>query len=122
MGHGPRAIEAAQAGEPATDARRKLSGGLAYAALGYAYMKQKNAAGTPNAAAALPELRHAALLLKENRNAVAPILYELGRAYSILRRYDEAKPVLAEASAVPGPAQAAARALLSKVSNARHPR
>ena len=117
-----RAIDAANADDPATDARRKLSGGLAYAALGYAYMKQKNSAGTPNAAAAVPELRHAALLLKENRNAVAPILYELGRAYSILRRYDEAKPVLAEASVVPGPAQAAARELLSKIMNARQPR
>ena len=117
-----RAIDVANADDPAADARHKLSGGLAYAAMGYAYMKQKNAAGTPNATAAIPELRHAALLLKDNRTAAAPILYELGRAYSLLRRYDEAKPVLVEASAVPGPAQSAARELLSKIVNARQPR
>ena len=117
-----KAIDVAHADDADADARHKLSGGFAYAALGYAYMKQKNAAGAPNAGAAIPELRHAALLLKKDRNAVAPVLYELGRAYSIMRRYDEAKPVLNEAAAVPGPAQAPARELLAKIMSARQPR
>jgi hypothetical protein len=115
-----RAIDVANADDASADAQHKLSGGLAYAAVGYAYMKQKNEAGVPNAGAAIPELKHAAVLLKDNRNACAPILYELGRAYATLRRYDEAKAVLGEASQVPGPAQAPARELLSKILTARH--
>lgn len=115
-----RAVEVADPDGASADAQRKLSGGFAYAALGYAYMKQKNDAGVPNAAAAIPELKHAALLLKDNRNAAAPIFYELGRACATLRRFDEARAALNQAAAVPGPAQEPARILLAKLPAAHH--
>ena len=82
--------------------------------MGSALIKQKREA------AAVPELRHGISLLKENRAAAAPLQFELGRAYAILRRYEEAKPVLTEAASVAGPAQAAARDLLNKIVEARH--
>ena len=115
-----RAIDVAKADDMNVDPQRKLSGGLAYAALGYAYMKQKNEAGVPNATAAIPELKHAAVLLKDNRNACAPVLYELGRAYATLRHYEEAKAMLSQAAEIPGPAQAPSRDLLSKIVAAHH--
>lgn len=114
-----RAVEVANPDDAAADAQRRLSGGLGYAALGYAYMKQKNEAGVPNASAAIPELKHAALLLKENRSAAAPVLYELGRACATLHRYEEARAALNEAAAVPGPAQEPARTLLAKLPASR---
>ena len=109
-----QALALAKADDPAADTSRKLSAGFAYGAMGSALIKQKREA------AAVPELRHGISLLKENRAAAAPLQFELGRAYAILRRYEEAKPVLTEAASVPGPAQAAARDLLNKIVEARH--
>src|SRR5256885_2589351 len=109
-----KALAIANADDPSADTSRKLSAGFAYGAMGSALIKQKREA------AAVPELRHGISLLKENRAAAAPLMFELGRAYAILRRYAEAKPVLTEAASVPGPAQALARDLLNKIVEARH--
>ena len=114
INYAQQALAVAKADDPAADTSRKLSAGFAYGAMGSALIKQKRES------AAVPELRHGISLLKENRAAAAPLQFELGRAYAILRRYEEAKPVLTEAASVPGPAQAAARDLLNKIVEARH--
>jgi len=65
---------------------------MAHSVLGYAYIKQDKTA------AAIPELRAAAGLLKgldEQQYSIA--LYRLGFAYAKLSRVNEAREVLAEA-------------------------
>ncbi len=109
-----RAIAAAKADAPDADRTRKLSGGVAYSTLGYAYMKQEKTA------AAVPELKAATELLKgvdDQQYAVA--LYRLGFAYAKLNHVSEARAVLMEAAKIPGPVQPLSQDLLSKVNAAR---
>jgi tetratricopeptide (TPR) repeat protein len=109
-----RAITAAKADAPDADRTRKLSGGVAHSTLGYAYMKQEKTA------AAIPELKSAAVLLKgvdDQQYAVA--LYRLGYAYAKLSHNTEAREVLIEAAKIPGPVQPLSQDLLAKVNAAR---
>src|SRR5258707_4439775 len=81
-----RAVVAAKADAPDADRTRKLSAGVAHSTLGYAYMKQEKTA------AAIPELKSAAALLKgvdDQQYAVA--LYRLGYAYAKLSHNTEAR-------------------------------
>jgi tetratricopeptide (TPR) repeat protein len=109
-----RAVVAAKADAPDADRSRKLSGGVAYSTLGYAYMKQEKTV------AAIPELKSATALLKgadDQQYAVA--LYRLGYAYAKLSHNTEAREVLVEAAKIPGPVQPLSQDLLAKVNAAR---
>jgi len=109
-----RAIAAAQADAPDADRAHKLSGGVAHSTLGYAYMKQEKTA------AAIPELKSAAALLKgvdDQQYAVA--LYRLGYAYAKLSHNTEARDALMAAAKIPGPVQPLSQDLLAKVNAAR---
>jgi tetratricopeptide (TPR) repeat protein len=109
-----RAVVAAKADAPDADRSRKLSGGVAHSTLGYAYMKQEKTA------AAIPELKSAAALLKgadDQQYAVA--LYRLGYAYAKLSHNTEAREALVEAAKIPGPVQPLSQDLLAKVNAAR---
>jgi tetratricopeptide (TPR) repeat protein len=109
-----KAIAVAKADEPDADKTRKTSAGAAHSTLGYAYLKQDRTA------AAIPELKSAAGLLKgadDHQYSIA--LYRLGFAYAKLNRVSEARDVLLEAVKISGPVQAMSQDLLSKVNAAR---
>jgi len=109
-----KAIAAAKADAPDADRARKVSAGVAHSTLGYAYMKQEKTA------AAIPELKAASALLKgQDDQQYAIALYRLGYAYGKLNKFTEAREVLNEAMKIPGPVQALAQDLLTKVNAAR---
>jgi tetratricopeptide (TPR) repeat protein len=109
-----KAIEAAKADAPDADRSRKVSAGAAHSTLGYAYMKQDKTA------AAIPELKSAAALLKgQDDQQYAIALYRLGFAYAKLSKISEAREVLQEAVKISGPVQQPAQDLLAKVNAAR---
>jgi tetratricopeptide (TPR) repeat protein len=109
-----KAITVAKADAPDADRNRKLSAGVAHSTLGYAYMKEEKTA------AAIPELKSAAGLLKgldDQQYAIA--LYRLGYAYAKLSRVNEARDTLMEAAKIPSPVQPLSQDLLAKVNAAR---
>jgi tetratricopeptide (TPR) repeat protein len=109
-----KAIEVAKADAPDADRARKISGGAAHSTLGYAYMKQDKTA------AAVPELKSAATLLKGQDDQQYEIaMYRLGFAYAKLNKLTEAREVLTEISKMSGPVQQPAQDLLAKVNAAR---
>jgi tetratricopeptide (TPR) repeat protein len=109
-----KALEVAKADAPDADKARKLSAGVARSTLGYAYLKQDKTA------AAIPELKSAAALLKgQDDQPYAVVLYRLGFAYAKLSKTTEAREVLTEAVKIPGPLQAMSQDLLTKVNAAR---
>lgn len=109
-----KAIDVAKADAPDADHSRKLSGGMAHATLGYAYLKQNKTA------AAVPELKTGTTLLKgEDEQQYAIALYRLGYAYAKLNQVSQAREALTEAVKITGPVQQPAQDLLSKVNAAR---
>jgi tetratricopeptide (TPR) repeat protein len=114
VAYSQRAIAAAKADEPDADKSRKLSSGVAHSILGNAYLKQDKTA------AAIPELKSAAALLKgQDDQQYSIALYRLGFAYAKLSRVNEARDVLTEAVKIAGPVQAMSQDLLNKVNAAR---
>jgi tetratricopeptide (TPR) repeat protein len=112
-----KVITLAKADDPEADKSRKLSGGVAHSTLGYAYAKQEKAA------AAVPELKTAATLLKgQDDAAYATALYRLGWAYGKTNRVADARAVLEEAVKIPGPLQGPCRDLLATINAARKPK
>jgi tetratricopeptide (TPR) repeat protein len=109
-----KVLEVAKAGAPDADKSRKLSAGVAHSTIGFAYMKQDKTA------AAIPELKSAAALLKgQDDQPYAVVLYRLGFAYAKLNRTTEARDVLTEGAKIQGPLQAMTQDLLAKVNAAR---
>jgi len=109
-----KAINVAKADAPDADHSRKLSGGMAHATLGYAYLKQNKTA------AAATELKTATALLKaEDEQQYAIALYRLGYAYAKLNQAGPAREALTEAVKIAGPVQQPAQDLLNKVNAAR---
>jgi tetratricopeptide (TPR) repeat protein len=109
-----KAIAVAKADDPDADKTRKVSAGAAHSVLGYAYIKQDKTA------AAIPELKSAAALLKgQDDQQYSIALYRLGFAYAKLSRVNEARDVLVEAVKISGPVQAMSQDLLNKVNAAR---
>ena len=109
-----KAITVANADAPDADKSRKRSAGVAHSIVGYGYIKEDKTA------AAIPELRSAAGLLKGQDNQQYSVaLYRLGFAYAKLNKINEARDVLSEAVKVPGPAQSMSQDLLAKVNAAR---
>ena len=114
IAYAEKAIDVAKADAPDADKTRKLSAGAAHNTIGWAYLKQDKSA------AAIPELKSAAALLKgQDDQQYARALYGLGFAYGKLNRLTEAREVLTEAAKIPGPMQAMTQDLLLKVNSAR---
>ncbi len=114
IAYSQKAITVANADAPDADKSRKLSAGVAHSIVGYGYIKQDKTA------AAIPELRSAAGLLKgQDDQQYSVTLYRLGFAYAKLNKVTEARDVLSEAVKVPGPAQSMSQDLLAKVNAAR---
>jgi len=108
-----KVIAMAKGDAPDADKSHKLSAGVAHSTLGYAYAKQEKPA------AAIPELKAAAVLLKgQDDTSYATALYRLGWAYGKTNRIAEARAVLEEAIKIPGPLQAPSQELLNKVNSA----
>lgn len=109
-----KAIEISKADAPDADKGRKVSAGVAHDTIGWAYLKQDKTA------AAIPELKSAATLLKgQDDQQYARALYGLGFAYGKLNKLTEAREVLGEAVKIPGPLQSMSQDLLAKVNSAR---
>jgi len=109
-----RAIIAAKADAPDADATHKVSAGAAHSILGQVYAKQEKTASS------ITELKSATALLKghdEQQFAVAA--YFLGFEYAKISKLTDARAVLNEALAIPGPMQAPVKDLLGKVNSAR---
>ena len=109
-----KAIEVAKPDAPDADRSHKISAGAAHSTIGYAYLKEDKTA------AAIPELKSAAVLLKgldDQQYAIA--LYRLGFAYAKVNKVTDAREVLTEAVKISGPVQQPAQELLTKVNAAR---
>jgi len=104
-----RAIELANADKDLEAGKRNLYVGLAKSTIGHVLLIQEKTA------AAVPELKEAATLLKQDVNSYSTTLYFLAFAYAKLNRVAEAKSVLAEAVNVQGPAQQLSRDLLATI-------
>ena len=109
-----RAIVTAKADAADADQSRKVSAGAAHSILGQVYAKQEKAAQS------ITELKSAVTLLKgQDEQQFAVAAYFLGWDYAKLNRLTDARAVLNEALAIPGPIQAPAKELLTKVNSAR---
>ncbi len=106
-----KVIEIAKPDDPGADNGKKLAAGVAYSSLGLALMKQEKTVG------AVTEFKKAVPLLRTDAASYNTLLYRLGYAYAKLKRYAEAKQVLAEAVNISGPYQQASREMLAKVNS-----
>ncbi len=91
------------------NADQKLNAGMAKSVLGWAYLKQDNAA------LAAPELTDAVSLLSDNPPLLEEALYRAGFAYGKLGKKAEAQHVLQQCIAMKGPFEKYAQDLLTKV-------
>jgi len=112
LAYAKKAIDLANADAADANETRKLSAGVAYSAMGFALIRQEKVA------AAIPELKRGAELLKQDPGSYSTVLYRLGYAYAKLNRRAEAREVLREAINVQGPFQQASRDLLATVNAA----
>jgi hypothetical protein len=109
-----KAIVAAKADDPTADKSRKVSAGVAHSVMGRAYAKQEKTLPS------IAELKSATTLLKgQDEQQFAVASYYLGWDYAKLHRLTEARAVLSDAAAIPGPVQAPIKDLLTKVNSAR---
>jgi tetratricopeptide (TPR) repeat protein len=114
ISYSQKAIEVAKADAPDADKSHKISAGVAHNTIGFAYLKQEKTA------AALPELKAAAALLKgQDEQQYARALYGVGFAYGKLNKLTEAREVLTEAVKIQSPWQPMSQDLLTKVNSAR---
>jgi tetratricopeptide (TPR) repeat protein len=96
------------------DKPRKIYGGIAHNTVGFAYLKQEKTA------AAIPELKAAAALLKgQEEQQYARALYGIGFAYGKLGKLTEAREALSEGVKIQSPWQAMTQDTLTKVNAAR---
>jgi tetratricopeptide (TPR) repeat protein len=110
-----KAIEVAKPDAADADKPRKVSAGMAHNIIGYSYAFKQG-----KTAAAIPELKAAAALLKgQDDQQYARALYGLGYAYGKLNQLTEAREVLSEAVKISSPWQKIAQDLLNKVNAAR---
>jgi tetratricopeptide (TPR) repeat protein len=110
-----KAIAVAKPDAPDADKPRKVSAGVAHNIVGYTYAFKQD-----RTAAAIPELKAAAALLKgQDDQQYARALYGLGYAYGKLSKLTEARDVLSEAVRIQSPWQKISEDLLAKVNAAR---
>ena len=114
ISYAQKAIVAAKADDPAADKSQKVSAGVAHSVMGRAYAKQ--AKTLPS----ISELKSALALLKgQDEQQYAVAAYYLGWDYAKVNKLTEARAVLNEAVAIPGPVQQPSKELLTKVNTAR---
>lgn len=114
MSYAQKAIVAAKADDPTADKSRKISAGVAHSVMGQAYAKQEKTV------ASIGELKSAITLLKgQDEQQFAVAAYYLGWNYAKLNKLTDARAVLTEAAAIPGPVQQPVKELLTKVNSAR---
>lgn len=107
-------IDVAKADAPDADKSAKVYAGVAHNTIGFADLKQEKTA------AAIPELKAAATLLKgQEDQQYARALYGLGFAYGKLSKLTEAREVLTECVKMQSPWQSLAQDTLTKVNAAR---
>jgi tetratricopeptide (TPR) repeat protein len=110
-----KAIEVAKPDAPDADKSRKLSAGVAHTIVGYTYAFKQD-----KSAAAVPELKSAAALLKgQDEQQYARALYGLGYVYAKAGKLTEAREVLSESAKIQSPWQKISEDLLGKVNVAR---
>jgi tetratricopeptide (TPR) repeat protein len=115
VSYAQKAISVAKADEPEADKSRKLAAGVGHTIVGYTYAFKQD-----KTAAAIPELKTAAGLLKgQDDQQYARALYGLGYAYGKLNKLTEAREVLTEAVKIQSPWQKLSEDLLGKVNAAR---
>jgi hypothetical protein len=109
-----KAVLAAKADDPAADKTQKISAGAAHAVMGRAYAKEEKTGPS------IAELKSAVALLKgQDEQQYAIAAYFLGWDYAKLHKLTEARTVLTDAAAIPGPMQQPVKELLTKVNTAR---
>jgi len=114
ISYAQKLIEVTNADAPDADKTRKVAAGAAHNTIGWVNLKQDKLA------AALPELKSAAALLKgQDEQQYARALYGIGFAYGKQNKLTEAREVLSEAVKIQGPFQAMSQDLLTKVNTAR---
>ena len=114
MSYAQKAIVAAKADDPSADKSRKISAGVAHSVMGQAYAKQEKTV------ASIGELKSAITLLKgQDEQQFAVAAYYLGWNYAKVNKLTDARAILNEAAAIPGPVQQPVKELLTKVNSAR---
>jgi tetratricopeptide (TPR) repeat protein len=114
ISYAQKAILASNADAPDADRSRKVSAGSAHYVLGRVYANQGKTLPS------ISELKLATALLKgQDEQQFALAAYYLGWDYAKLNKLTEARAILTEAVAIPGPAQAPSKELLTKVNTAR---
>lgn len=114
ISYAQKAIVAAKADDPSADKTAKISAGVGHSVMGRAYAKQEKTLPS------ISELKSATGLLKgQDEQQFAVAAYYLGWDYAKLNKLTDARVVLDEAAAIPGPVQQPARDLLNKVNTAR---
>ncbi|HZP16755.1 MAG TPA: hypothetical protein VFB00_02235 [Terriglobales bacterium] len=109
-----KTILAAKADAADADRSSKVSAGVAHGILGRVYAKQEKTAPS------IAELKSAIALLKgQDEQQYAVAAYFLGWDYAKLNRLTEARTILTDAAAIPGPMQPPIKELLTKVNSAR---
>jgi hypothetical protein len=109
-----KVIVAAKADDPAADKFQKTSAGVGHSVMGRAYAKQQKTIPS------ISELKSATALLKGNdEQQYAVAAYYLGWDYAKINKLSEARTVLSDAAAIPGPVQQPVKDLLTKVNSAR---
>ena len=115
ISYAQKAIVAAKADAPDADKSHKVSAGVAHNIIGYTYAFKQD-----KTAAAIPELKAAAALLKgQDDQQYARALYGLGYSYGKLSKLTEARDVLSEGVKIQSPWQKISEDLLAKVNAAR---
>jgi hypothetical protein len=108
-----KAIVAAKADAPDADKSRKISAGIAHCVMGRAYANEGKTLPS------IAELKSAIDLLKDqDEQQYTVAAYFLGWDYAKLNKLSDARAILTEAAAIPGPMQAPTKELLTKVNSA----
>jgi len=114
ISYAQKAVVAAKADDPAAEKSKKISAGVGHSVMGRAYAKQQKTLPS------ISELKSATTLLKGNdEQQYAVAAYYLGWDYAKVNKLTEARAILNDAAAIPGPVQQPAKDLLIKVNTAR---
>lgn len=107
-----KAIELTKA-KPQDDTEARKTAGVAHRIVGYVLLKENKMA------LAVPELKTATTLLKDDPDDLAAAWFNLGFAYAKLEQATNALAALNQAAAIPGPYQAPAKEMAEKIKAVR---
>jgi tetratricopeptide (TPR) repeat protein len=114
VAYAQKAIVAAKADAPDAGKSRKVSAGIAHCVIGRAYANEGKTLPS------IGELKSATALLKgQDEQQYTVAAYFLGWDYAKLNKLSDARAILTEAAAIPGPMQAPTKDLLAKINSAR---